>query len=352
MRFLTFLLIFTITININEANEFVRQYYRFIDEDTGIIVLAYKDDGKNYILGEAPDIDSFIALIGKEGKFFKPENIDYQVPFPEPRQKIAVALNYYKHAEESNLNKIVYFPKLTKLTTWNEPVLHFGDGKGLLDYEVEWGFLLSRDIEVSDLDEINEENIDKYIAGVFLILDMTSREMQIRYGKIQDPYRGFAASKGLPTFAPVGQYFISYSDFRTISSDFKMTLKSNGEIRQNGAIDDIKLMPVEIIKTALSNKVIRRTYDMPDGSKVSAHKGKLLKGDIFLTGTPEGMSFIAPTFKTKMRGLLYGMARGRPVSGLKDYIIENQPRHLVPGDKVWAGSKWLGEIEIPIISLD
>ncbi|MBT3234477.1 MAG: hypothetical protein HN353_00845 [Bdellovibrionales bacterium] len=53
-------------------------------------------------------------------------------------------------------------------------------GEQLLDYEVEWGFMLAKRLDGEIIKQITSQNIADYIAGVFLILDMTSREVQVR----------------------------------------------------------------------------------------------------------------------------------------------------------------------------
>ncbi|OFZ37154.1 MAG: hypothetical protein A2504_00600 [Bdellovibrionales bacterium RIFOXYD12_FULL_39_22] len=359
-RFILCFLFFTLTAICQKseaAENSMRQYFRYQDQADGGEKLGYLLEGRAYTLGDCLDIDSFLHLLQNEQA--RASSIDFDieqliVPIPQPRQQIAVALNYEDHQSESHLSKMVFFPKLTKLTTWNTPVVHYGAGRSLLDYEVEWGFLLSRDIDSEEVKKITEDNIINYVAGVFLILDMTSREMQVRYGSLFDSYRGFAASKSLPSYAPVGQFFLRYSDFLKLNlkknDEFAIALQVNGEQRQGAKLSEIKHMPAELIKMAFERKIMKKKFIMPDGSKVQAFSGKLFKGDIFITGTPAGMRFVAPTSKTKLRALRYGLSIGRPISGARDYIVNHQPEHLNSGDEIFATGTLLGEIIVPIIS--
>jgi 2-keto-4-pentenoate hydratase/2-oxohepta-3-ene-1,7-dioic acid hydratase in catechol pathway len=96
-------------------------------------------------------------------KFFK--KVKLLTPIPEPKQQIAVALNYVNHREESRLKDQVFFPKFSKLTPWNSKVNLYADKKGLLDYEVEWAFVLKKEINRRNIHSLNKSNIAEYIGG-------------------------------------------------------------------------------------------------------------------------------------------------------------------------------------------
>jgi 2-keto-4-pentenoate hydratase/2-oxohepta-3-ene-1,7-dioic acid hydratase in catechol pathway len=178
---------------------------------------------------------------------------------------------------------------------------------------------------------------------------MTSREIQIRDADLKDNYRGFSRSKGLPTFCPTGKFYIPYQDFVNISPDFKLRLSVNGKIKQNSNLDLMISGPLKLIKDSFLPKHFNRRFNDMFGRKVApAHNGVLHPGDIFLTGTPSGMLFVAPTNKMKRKAFLYGLKVGRPITGAKDYLVKHQPPHLKAGDKIRATATGLDEINVEI----
>ncbi|GEM_PF-5991999 len=332
----------------------VKQYFRYVDD--GVIKVGMRDGVTNYTFGECENIDCFLQITKGEvaGElvsevFF--ETLQLSTPVPSPKQIIAPALNFTAHKEETKLAEFVIFPKITALTPWNAPVPHYGDGKGLLDYEVELGFLINKDITAEDLKNKNVD-LGSFIAGVFLTLDMTSRELQVREGTLFNSYKGFSIAKSLPGYAPCGQFFISYKDFLSLASNFKISLDLNGENRQSSNLEDMINSPEEVLRLSFLRKYSSRKYSSSTGKKVKIHNGTIFKGDVLLSGTPAGMLFVAPTSKDKMAGFFEGLKKGKnPIKYAKDKIVNNQPKHLVPGDVIEATGSYLGQISTSVISV-
>jgi 2-keto-4-pentenoate hydratase/2-oxohepta-3-ene-1,7-dioic acid hydratase in catechol pathway len=351
---LLFITALLLTGGILLASSKIDQFFRYQSEHHQQVHLGVKRGAKSFDLGPCDSLDSFLSLVkrGKSGssRAIKLDSEKLLVPIPQPLQKTAVALNYQDHQDETHLKELLLFPKLSPLTSWNTPVVYRGSKEQLLDYEVEWGFMLAQDIDRSTLKKITEKNITDYVAGVFLILDMTSREVQVRDATLSDPYLGFARAKGFESYAPVGQFFITYADFLLIKDKFKMTLAVNGEVKQSSGLSLMVKGPLAIIQLALSKKMQQREYKLAGKEVVQAVKSKLSKGDVVLTGTPAGMTFIAPTIGTKISGFIWGLVRGKPILGTKEYIIRHQPPHLKPGDTILASAPWLGEIDVKIVN--
>jgi 2-keto-4-pentenoate hydratase/2-oxohepta-3-ene-1,7-dioic acid hydratase in catechol pathway len=138
----------------------------------------------------------------------------------------------------------------------------------LLDYEVEIGLVIGRDMPVGTT--ITEANLSDYIAGLVVTNDVSARDVQLT--KTQ-----FYEAKSYPTFTPVGPALVLLSaDELKRFGDLRLRLQVNGEIRQDMLVDgDIIYPPVQALQ-ALSRFQ------------------RLDAGDLVLTGTPVGTAISAP----------------------------------------------------------
>ncbi len=352
------LFIVMIFSNVLYGDTMVNQYFRYKDNEKHHR-LGVKKENKYYDLGICNNIDQFLKLISyttisfkiEDNRLLDPNKIVFDVPFPLPSQIVAAALNFSDHQDETNIHiKPIFFPKFSQLTNFKQNIILDKKVTSLLDYEVEWGFLIKKDINKDELSSIKSDNLEEYIAGVFLILDMSARDIQVRKSKLLNEYYGYAIAKGLPTYAPVSQYFIIYKDFLRIKDNFKMSLHMNNKLKQNSDLSKMILWPIELIKEMFVKKNRKRKFlaDLT-GREVTAFNGVLKKGDVVITGTPSGMLFKVPDGKVKWKAFLHGVRVGRPISGAKDYIISKQSRHLEVGDTIVAKASYLGEMKLKII---
>ncbi|MFK5927570.1 MAG: fumarylacetoacetate hydrolase family protein [Desulfuromusa sp.] len=115
---------------------------------------------------------------------------------------------------------------------------------------------------------IQEKNALSYLAGYGVALDLTLRDIQSEQKKKGLPWE---IAKGFDTSCPI-------SDFTPVEeianpNNLELTLKVNGEVRQQGNTNQM-MRPVEKIIAEISNFF---TLEI---------------GDIILTGTPAGVSSI------------------------------------------------------------
>ena len=132
-----------------------------------------------------------------------------------PKKIIGVGYNYESHSREvggrKKGGKIVFFNKDMKS--------HIGPFNGiekpeeikLMDYEVELGVVLSKDILPR---EATSENYPNFIAGYVLANDFSARDVQIRRGTLFDKTGGFEKAKGFEGFCPLGPVFFYPLDKR------------------------------------------------------------------------------------------------------------------------------------------
>ena len=99
----------------------------------------------------------------------------------------------------------------------------------LLDYEVEIGLVIGRDIPVGTT--ITDDNLADYIAGLVVTNDVSARDIQL-------PQTQFYEAKSYPTFTPVGPALVLLdADELKRFGDLRLQLRVNGEVRQDSMVD-------------------------------------------------------------------------------------------------------------------
>jgi 2-keto-4-pentenoate hydratase/2-oxohepta-3-ene-1,7-dioic acid hydratase in catechol pathway len=138
----------------------------------------------------------------------------------------------------------------------------------LLDYEVEIGLVIGRDVPVGT--QITADNLSDYVCGLVVTNDVSARDVQLT--KTQ-----FYEAKSYPTFTPVGPALVLVdADELRRFGELRMRLRVNGEPRQDSTVDgDMIYRPVEALAAL-------------------ARFQKLSAGDLVLTGTPVGTALSAP----------------------------------------------------------
>src|SRR6185437_15810629 len=91
----------------------------------------------------------------------------------------------------------------------------------LLDYEVEIGLVIGRDIRVGT--ELSESNVADFIAGLVVTNDVSARDVQLTKTH-------FYEAKSYPTFTPVGPALVLLdADELKRFGDLRLQLRVNGE---------------------------------------------------------------------------------------------------------------------------
>lgn len=136
----------------------------------------------------------------------------------------------------------------------------------LLDYEVEIGLVIGREIPVGT--QITA--LPRYVAGLVVTNDVSARDIQL-------PQTQFYEAKSYPTFTPAGPALVllDAEEFQRFA-DLRLTLSVNGERRQNAVV---------------GGDMIHRPLD---ALRALARFQRLDPGDLVLTGTPAGTALSAP----------------------------------------------------------
>jgi 2-keto-4-pentenoate hydratase/2-oxohepta-3-ene-1,7-dioic acid hydratase in catechol pathway len=148
----------------------------------------------------------------------------------------------------------------------------------LLDYEVEIGLVIGRDIPVGT--EITESNLADFIAGLVVTNDVSARDVQLT--KTQ-----FYEAKSYPTFTPVGPALVLLdADELNRFGDLRLELRVNGEVRQDMLVrGDMIYPPLQALQSL-------------------ARFQPLGTGDLIMTGTPVGTALGAPPKPAELKAFL------------------------------------------------
>ena len=199
-------------------------------------------------------------------------------PVTKPCRVIAQMTNFASHVKDAGLD-----PKTIPLTFFRkssasisgpfEPVVKPAHVR-LLDYEVEIGLVIARDIAVGTT--ISEPDLPGIIAGLVITNDISARDIQL-------PQTQFYEAKSYPTFPPVGPALVllDAAELKRFGQ-LRLRLSVNGEERQNAVVDgDMMYRPLQALQS------LTRFQD-------------LAAGDLILTGTPIGTALSAPPKPVEM----------------------------------------------------
>ena len=193
-------------------------------------------------------------------------------PVTAPCRVVAQMTNFASHVKDAGMNPatipLTFFRKSSaSISGPFAPVIKPAHVK-FLDYEVEIGLVIGRDIPVGT--SISESSLSDYVAGLVVTNDISARDIQL-------PQTQFYEAKSYPTFTPTGPALVLLdADELKRFGELRLRLRVNGEERQNALVDgDMLYRPVQALQS------LTRFQD-------------LAAGDVILTGTPVGTALSAP----------------------------------------------------------
>ena len=218
-----------------------------------------------------------------EGPTLNLRDVRLLSPVTRDQQFVCQGANYRQHMVESGLDpdQKHYNMIFTKAASCIVPADHdviIPDSVHLLDYEIELGLVLKRDIVGSIA--ARPDSLHEWIAGLVIVNDYSARDIQI-------PQSQFYKGKSFRTFGPVGPYLclLAPEDFRLLG-ELQLTLKVNGEVRQSDSTANLVFGPAETLNELASVQ-------------------DLFAGDLLSTGTPAGCALaVPPPWKQKFGTLL------------------------------------------------
>ena len=154
-------------------------------------------------------------------------------PITVPCRVVAQLTNYASHVKDAGRNPattpLAFFRKASgSISGPFDDIVKPGHVR-LLDYEVEIGLVIGRDMPVGTT--ITEANLSDYICGLVVANDVSARDVQLT--KTQ-----FYEAKSYPTFTPVGPALVLLDgDELKRFGDLRLRLRVNGEIRQDMLVE-------------------------------------------------------------------------------------------------------------------
>ena len=186
-------------------------------------------------------------------------------PIPDPPKIICLTFNYPAHAKEQDLvspkEPVIFIKPRTTLCGTDSDIMCPNFIKQL-DYEVELAVIIGKTCK-----NVDESRSKDYIFGYMVFNDVSARDIQMRD-------KQFTRGKSFDTFAPCGPWITS-ADEVTNPQDLQLVTRINGQNRQDSSTKNMFIKIPSII-SKLSNVMT------------------LEKGDIIVTGTPDGVAMNNP----------------------------------------------------------
>ena len=186
-------------------------------------------------------------------------------PIPDPPKIICLTFNYPAHAKEQDLvspkEPVIFMKPRTTLCGTDSDIMCPNFIKQL-DYEIELAVIIGKTCK-----NVDESESKDYIFGYMVFNDVSARDIQMRD-------KQFTRGKSFDTFAPCGPWITS-ADEVTNPQDLQLVTRINGQNRQDSSTKNMFIKIPSII-SKLSNVMT------------------LEKGDIIVTGTPDGVAMNNP----------------------------------------------------------
>jgi len=205
---------------------------------------------------------------GSQNEILSVDQVAILSPVTGPTQIICQGANYSAHRAEAGLDagrapfNMIFNKADSSLCAANADIIRPENVK-LLDYEIELGLIIGKDIQGPE--NVTDENLHEYVAGLVITNDVSARDVQLPQGQ-------WVKGKSYRTFCPAGPvlYLLDREDIPAIHN-LEVNLWVNDELRQSANTDQLLYKPAETL-TELSAIMDFRP------------------GDLLLTGTPGGVA--------------------------------------------------------------
>jgi 2,4-didehydro-3-deoxy-L-rhamnonate hydrolase len=238
-------------------------------------------------------------------------DVELLCPITSNQQLVCQAINYRDHMMESGIDpdeqpyNVIFRKASSCLAPAHTDIVRPASVR-LLDYEVELGLVIGRDIRGPAA--VTQENLHEFVAALVVVDDVSARDVQLPQGQF---YKG----KSYRTFGPIGPYLVlvDAADLARLD-DLRLRLWVNDEARQDAYARGLVFKPAPTL-TELSGLQDLET------------------GDVIATGTPGGCAMRAPSRAVMFLANLMS-PRVRWARFLE--MGAKNPRFLKPGDRVRA----------------
>jgi 2,4-diketo-3-deoxy-L-fuconate hydrolase len=276
-----------------------------------------KNGGIIAVPGEFPTTGAFLVahepetLSSLRGDPIGEDAVELLSPITANQQFLCQGANYRQHMIESGMNpdekhfNMIFTKAASCISPANCDVIR-PEGVRFLDYEIELGLVLKRDI--TSACTVTDGNLHDFVAGLVIVNDYSARDVQI-------PEMQFYKGKSFRTFGPIGPYLclLERQDFPKLY-DMNLMLAVNGAMRQRDSSRNLVNRPPETISE------LSRVQNM-------------VVGDLIATGTPSGCALSVPSpMKQKIAALLPERLKWKMFMKIQ----ARREQYLRPGDHVEA----------------
>jgi 2-keto-4-pentenoate hydratase/2-oxohepta-3-ene-1,7-dioic acid hydratase in catechol pathway len=204
-----------------------------------------------------------------KGLFLDEGNIEFGPCVTNPEKILMLGFNYRKHAMETNTpipTSPVLFTKCNNSLNSHKGVIKLPTHVATkFDYEVELVVVMGKTAH-----RVSEAEALSYVFGYCTGNDFSARDLQRKTSQ-------FLLGKTCDGFAPIGPYLVT-ADQIPDPNNLKLECYVNGERRQSNNTNDMIFNVATIISYASQHFTLK-------------------PGDMFFTGTPEGVIFGMPPEK-------------------------------------------------------
>ena len=231
-------------------------------------------------------------------------------PVSSDIQVFCQGLNYASHREEGGVGaargpNLIFSKPPSAICGPTDDIIR-PQGCELLDYEVELALVMKRDLPPDTT--VTIDNLGEYVGGFTLANDVSARDFMFGAPMLQ-----WFKGKGQRTFCPTGPVlYLMDAGESDLIDNLQLTLKLNGEVRQDAGTDQLIHRPAETLTELAAFTDVKQ-------------------GDMLLTGTPGGVILNA-NLKTGLAILLNFTNDNKR----REKLVKTQKgvRYLLPGDEL------------------
>ena len=254
--------------------------------DKGIVDLSEDFQSVKHIIAGGPEtIKKIRSITDNQAKFTAPSAVQLLAPVPNPPKILALAGNYSEHIAEVGLTLgLSDSPRKTTVPRpfLMPPTVIIGHDEQIpwpayseqIDYEIELAVVIGKEAKC-----ISPQKAKEIISGYTIANDVSARSVTFAKGRKKRPWDEFydwLNGKWADGFLPMGPFLLTADEIEN-PQDLQMTLKVNGEIRQNANTSGMIFNVYEIVSFL-------------------SHLMTLEPGDVIATGTPAGVAAATGNF--------------------------------------------------------
>ena len=217
-----------------------------------------------------------------EGVVYKAKDVSLEAPIPWPGKVLCLARNYAAHIREGG-GKVAGKDKMSPQVFMKPNTAVTGPGQSIaipktgnkIDWEAELAVVIGKKAKY-----VTQEQAYDYVAGYTVMNDVSERslivEVEDREPAATYKFFDWLNGKWMDTFAPMGPCLVTKEEIED-PHDLRITLRVNGETKQDASTGDMIFYIPELIEFA---------------SRLMT----LEPGDVISTGTPSGVGATSGTF--------------------------------------------------------